>query len=237
MRIFIDIETQPTTNPNRIRELAASVQPPGNITRQESRDSWLSEKAPQAIEEAISKTALDATDGEIISIAFSEDDGDPTVLCQHPSEYDEAALLRTFVSKIEALTQHESIPSVTKDEAYRFAPWWIGHNTSFDLGFLWRRMAIHGIPARGLISNPSDIRHGKDHFCTMTAWAGHRDRISLDRLCKALGVKSPKDGVINGAMAWRFWRSGEVDQVKDYNARDVIATRDIFQKLEAINGR
>lgn len=235
MRIYIDIETQPTCDPNRITEIAASVQPPSNYTKQETRDNWFSEKGAQAIEEAVSKTALDATDGQIISIGFAEDDGDVTVICQHPGEYDEHLLIRRFIDAVEELRRDEAIPNATKDRPYTFPPYWVGHNVTFDLGFIWRRALIHGIALGELISGPGMAKSGKDYFCTMNQWAGPRDRISLDKLCKTLRIESPKESGVTGATAWRLWRAGEVELVKEYNARDVIATREIFQRMEALN--
>jgi hypothetical protein len=93
MRIYIDIETQPTSDPAVIADLTAKVQAPSNYTKAETIDAWWATKGEAAVQEAIGKTALDPTYGSIISIAISQDDGEPAVLMADPENYSERQLL------------------------------------------------------------------------------------------------------------------------------------------------
>ena len=235
MRIYIDIETQPTSDPAVIADLTAKVQAPSNYTKAETIESWWATKGESAVQEAIGKTALDPTYGSIISIAISQDDGEPTVLIADPENYSERQLLTEFSERIDSALDALGIETrLNPHTIYRPSPFWVGHNVSFDLGFIWRRMVINGVSPHFWIPSPAQFRHGKGCFCTMTAWAGHKERISLDRLCKTLGVPSPKATGMNGALAHVKWREGELEMVTEYNRADVIATREIFARLETM---
>lgn len=235
MRIFLDIETQPTDNAAAIVEISQKISPPSNYTKTETIQAWWADKGQQAIADAVGQTALDACLGSIISIGFSLDEGVPEVLISNPDEYDEKALLVQFQDRVElALNSYGEEKTCGPETGYVPDPYWVGHNLQFDLNFIWRRMAINGVTPRFWIPSPSNYRHGHGCFCTMIAWAGHRDRISLDRLCKTLGVQSPKQSGMNGAMAHRVWREGDIDTVIEYNRNDVVACREIYRRMEGM---
>ena len=118
---------------------------------------------------------------------------------------------------------------------FRPDPWWIAHNAAFDLAWLWKRAVIHGLSLPFKLPSPTEARHGKTHYCTMEAWAGYRDRISLDRLCRTLGIPSPKAGEISGTNAWQFWERGEIEAVQAYCAGDVEAARAVYHRLFSVN--
>jgi hypothetical protein len=69
----------------------------------------------------------------------------------------------------------------------------------------------------------------------MYAWAGYRDRISLDRLCRALEIPtkgSELDGEeIDGAKVWDFVRDGYADKVAIYCQADVERVRSVYQRI------
>jgi predicted PolB exonuclease-like 3'-5' exonuclease len=68
----------------------------------------------------------------------------------------------------------------------------------------------------------------------MTAWAGARNRVSLDKLCKAFGIETPKGG-IDGSKVWDYVKAGKIDEVAAYCARDVEATRKVYKRLTFAN--
>ncbi len=53
----------------------------------------------------------------------------------------------------------------------------------------------------------------------MEAWCDFKERISLDNLCQALGIKG-KDG-FDGSMVYDTWAAGEHERIKTYQADDV----------------
>ncbi len=240
MRLFIDIETCPTTDPAIIAGIAAGITPPGNLSKAETIAAWERDKKPAAIAEAVNKTALDAATGSIIAIGMATDDGEPLVLTRDPADESDADLLRRAFNHLsDCLNAATPISPTDGSRMYRPDPYLVGHNVAFDLGFLWRRAVIHGVIPDFTLPSPDAARHGKNCFCTMQHWAGYGQRISLSRLSRALGLPDPKQNAdgISGANAWNFWREGDVAMVKTYCAADVIAARSIFQRMEAMTAR
>ena len=106
----------------------------------------------------------------------------------------------------------------------------VGHNVSaFDLRFLWQRAVILGIPRPQSIpwqAKPWELQDA------MVMWNPDREkRISLDRLCKVLGIKSPK-GDLDGSKIAQAWADGRHDDIAHYCKADVDATRACWQKLK-----
>ena len=108
----------------------------------------------------------------------------------------------------------------------------IGHNIeAFDMRFMFQRSVIRNVRPT---LNLNMSRYSDNLFDTMTAWAGYQGRISLDALCKALGIPSPKNG-IDGSKVWDAVRDGRIDEVATYCAADVDATREAFLRMTFAN--
>lgn len=81
-----------------------------------------------------------------------------------------------------------------KANTHLYVPVVVAHHAGFDVRYIWQRAIILGVtpPAWWPVdARPWDTDRVYD---TMTAWAGHGNRIGLDRLCKALGITG-KTGV------------------------------------------
>lgn len=171
-------------------------------------------KAPAVAEEKWKKCSFDAAKGQICSIAWAIEDGD----VENIGAYDgtpEEDVIGFFFSKVAT-------------ECHRRTPFLIGHYIGgFDLKFLWRRAVILGIEPPFPL--PFAGRHGKDFYCTQTAWCGYKDTISMDNLAKALGIEGKGD--MDGSMVWPAWKAGEFDKVCEYNVSDVEVVRNIFNRL------
>jgi hypothetical protein len=99
------------------------------------------------------------------------------------------------------------------------APVIVAHYADFDIRVIWQRAKILGItPPVWWPLNYSRYRTD-EVYDTMTAWAGPNGRISLDDLCKALGVPG-KDG-FDGSMVWNAIQAGKLDEVCVYCDDDV----------------
>ncbi len=64
---------------------------------------------------------------------------------------------------------------------------------------------------------------------TMVEWAGSRDRISLDRLCKVFGIEGKGD--ITGADVYPMYKEGRIDEISQYCAHDVDITRAVYKRM------
>lgn len=67
-------------------------------------------------------------------------------------------------------------------------------------------------------------------FDTMAHWAGVGNRVSLEKLCIALSIESPKTG-LDGSKVAAAVAAGRLDDVAIYCAGDVEAVRRVFNRL------
>ena len=238
MRIFIDIETIGTTDPAVIAEIEAGISAPANYSKPESIQQWMETKGEIAKREAVGKTALDAALGSVIAIAWATVDMDePACLVRDPADPDDHELLENFIGQVDRTLKAAGITSPTDGSLIHVPDFYpIAHNAVFDIGYLWRRLVVNGIRPPFAFPSPATWRYGRDYSCTMVAWAGHKDRISLDRLCKALRVPSPKADGIDGSKVGDLWNAGDLDAIREYNRRDCVAVRACWERMEAIRG-
>jgi len=231
--ITIDIETIPSQQPGARDHIRASIKPPGTLKKPESIAAWWQLDSLAAVEETYRKQSLDGgLYGEIISMAIVGNDLDDDggwVACRTQSE-SEADLLNSFADAVVKRIDRAAAGLV---DGYNFAqdPYFIAHNAAFDLPFIWHRCIVNGVRLPFKFPRPS-AREGKDYGCTMLAWAGYGGRVSLDALCRALSIPSPKDGGIDGAGVYDAWLDGRYTDIADYNLRDALATRDVWQRLQ-----
>jgi DNA polymerase elongation subunit (family B) len=218
--IYLDIETIPSQSPDLLAKLRADVKPPGNIKKPESIAAWMEENADSAAAEAMEKTSFDPGYGHICTIAWAGEDDRFEPDCAHARTVEqEADVIRAFF---------DSLPRDTYG-----APMFVGHYIGgFDLRFILCRAVILGIPIPPQI--PRDPKPwDKSMFDTMTAWAGARGTISMDRLCEALGL--PSKGDFDGSMVAEAWATGEHETIIEYCKRDVEAVRAIHRRFVAVN--
>jgi 3'-5' exonuclease len=210
--VFIDLESIPVQCPDRRAGLVANAKPPANYSKPETIAKWREDNAA----DIIAKTALDPAAGHICSIAWAV--GDEGIVSSTIKRVeDERLAIEAFFA---------SLPQMGMT---RF----IGHYISgFDLRFIMCRAIVLGVKVPALW--PRDPKPWDQAvFDTMTAWAGARGTIGLERLCEALGIESPK-GDMAGNQVAAAWAAGEFDRIAAYNRRDVEAVRQVFKKFEAV---
>src|SRR5690606_32142188 len=101
----------------------------------------------------------------------------------------------------------------------------------FDVPYLVLRSVIHQVPARvDLLSSPYSLRPHLDLFRLIGHGRGGLGSTSLDVVCWALGIDSPK-GAMDGSMVAPAYARGEIESIASYNAADVRATAAVFRHL------
>ena len=226
MNIYLDIETIPGQAKGLKERIAETVTPPGSMKKAETIAKWEAEQKPAAVEEAWRKTSFNGDQGEIVCIAWAID-GEPVQCVSRVMavEQGEQLVLIDFFASIQQEIERQN----------GRLPVWIGHNVrDFDLRFIFQRAVIHDVCPPFRI--PHDARPGSDRiFDTMDAWAGFRNRISLDRLCRALGIPlkgSELDGEeIDGSKVWDFVKAGRIQDVVCYCKADVERVRQVHSRL------
>jgi hypothetical protein len=239
MNIFFDIETVPAQDPAHLDHIRAdmldkhiaareSIKAPGNYSKPDAITEYIAH-AQQAMDaafdaevsKAIEKTSFDGGLGQVVCISWALDHGDTYCLSVPSlSAADESALLQNWFSDLKKLHAGNS----------GTRPCLIGHNSNaFDIPFIWKRAIVHGV--RPPLWFPRDPKPwGESTFDTMTAWSGVKDRISMDRLCRVLGIPGKGDGP-SGADVWPMVQAGRIDEVAEYCRTDVARTRTIFKRM------
>lgn len=213
--IYIDLETIPTMREDIKAELRANLKPPATYKKAESIAEWFEREGEAALDQEYRKTALDGAYGEIIVIGVAIDDQEP--ISWWGDETDTIPLLNEYLDHV--------------PHAYEALV--VGHNVSqFDLRFLMQRCIVNGIKPHPIIRRAAQAKPWDTEkvFDTMTQWAGVGNRVSLDKLCKALSVPTPK-GDIDGSKVLDYVRQNRVQEVADYCEKDVAATREVHKRM------
>ena len=64
---------------------------------------------------------------------------------------------------------------------------------------------------------------------TMTLWHP-LNKIKFDRLCKILGVPSPKTDM-DGSKVYEAWKAGQIERIAEYCRGDVEAVRECERRI------
>lgn len=219
--VVIDIETVPSQIDWVRDELSAGIRPPGTLKKEDSIAAWERDEKPKAVEKAWLKTSLDGALGQIVAIGYAVDNEPVQVLSVRDlSRSSEIRVLYYFfdaMKKVHAGTSGR-------------APTLVGHNVvSFDLNFIWKRAVVLGVQPP--LWWPVDPKPWSEHvYDTMIRFAGVGNDISLDRLCRVLGIDGKGDGP-TGADVWKMVQEGRFDDVAEYCRKDVYRTRDVYQRM------
>lgn len=216
-QIVIDIETIPTQRQDVKDYIAKSVTPPGNISKAETIAKWNEESRPAAVQEAIEKTSFDGAFGQVVCVGIAVGDEKPVAIYS----LDERELLVNVNEALYNLPPNELLCTSL-----------VGHNVSaFDLRFLVQRFIVNGIQPHPVITRAAQAKpwDSEKVYDTMTQFAGVGNRISLDKLCLALGL--PGKGDITGADVWPMVQAGKLKEVADYCKDDVTKTHAVFKRM------
>ena len=233
-KIPLDIETIPGQAAAVLEALRADAEAekaecraPGNYKDPEKIAANIAEQhaaIDAAVMEKWRKTSFDGAYGQIAVVSFAIDGGEPVKVYrddwQAPGA--ETGLLEELRD-----TMHERLNPKTE-----LAAQIIGHNVSaFDLRFLVQRSIILGVKPHPVLARAAACKPWETDrvFDTMVQWAGVGNRISLDKLCKALGL--PGKGEIDGSKVWDYVRDGRIAEVADYCADDVRKVWAVYQRM------
>lgn len=216
--LSVDIETVPVDDALVRAEIAAGITPPGNMTKPETIAIWEETRKPALVEDAFARGGLSAVTGRIVCIGAVHKGGEQTWCGE-----DEAELLHLFFEYVSALGEPVTF---------------VGHAISgFDLPFLRQRAIVHRRKAplslrKAWSAKPWDVEHVGD---TMTAWSPDRDkRISLDRLCRLLGIPSPKADGMDGSQVYGLWQQGRLQEISNYCLADCRAALACYERIQEV---
>jgi len=103
---------------------------------------------------------------------------------------------------------------------------------SFDAPYIHLRSAINHVkPSRNLMPYRYDHKTHCDLLEQFTFYGATR-RFTLDFYLKRFGIKSSKDGGIDGSKVTQMFRDGKRKEIARYCAKDVKATAELFKYWE-----
>ncbi len=216
--LYLDIETIPTSDAEKIAEIASAITAPKSMSKPETIAQWETDTKPSLVSEAVAKTSFSGAYGKVCCIGWAWNVSMPKTICA-VGEHD------TLTHAFERITTERPRHAVTTI---------VGHYVAaFDLRFLMQRAIVLGIKMPDWF--PRDPKPwSREVFDTMTAWAGAKDSISLDKLCKVLGL--PGKGDIDGSMVAELWRRGELEVIAEYCRDDVERVRNVHRKMQVAFG-
>lgn len=217
--LILDIETIGTRKQEVRDYIANTIKPPATIKLPASIEKWHKESKAEAVEEAIAKTGLDGAFGQVVCVGYMFE-----FECSASAIYglDEPVLLTELNALMDTIPRSEW-----------FTTQIVGHNVhAFDLRFLLQRYIVNGIKPHIVLLRAMTAKPWATESCfdTMTQFAGATNRISLDKLCMALGVPSPK-GDMDGSMVSQAVADGRLGDVVDYCKKDVEATYACYKRM------
>jgi hypothetical protein len=170
------------------------------------------------VDEAVAKTGLDGSFGRICVIGWAVDDEKPQTVYDATNE---GAVLEDFAARLWVPPSDRHTTCI------------IGHNVSgFDLRFLTQRFIVNGIKPPMVIARAAQAKPWESEkvFDSMVQWAGVGGRVSLDKLCLALSIPSPK-GDLDGSKVAAYVAAGRIEEVAAYCRKDVEAARAIWRRM------
>jgi 3'-5' exonuclease len=134
------------------------------------------------------------------------------------------------------------ISVIPSDEASMLATFWkhVGkfqqiitfNGRGFDAPFLHIRSAMLGVAAtRNLVPNRYNANEHCDLLDQLTFYGATR-KFSLDFICRSFGFESPKQQGITGQDVGQLFADNRIEEIVEYNYRDLLATRELFMRWE-----
>lgn len=113
-----------------------------------------------------------------------------------------------------------------------FVTW---NGRAFDVPYLMVRSAVHGvIPSQDLMAHRylGSQRFGVKHidlYDQVRFYGAVQRPGSLHLWCRALGIDSPKSGDVAASDVGEAFRQGKFLEIAQYNARDLFATKAVYE--------
>lgn len=203
------------------------------LTHWIERESMSSTEYKKNVDKVKDRLGLSPLTGKIVSIAvYNPDTKKGAVYFQAPGKKiasfnkgdiefvatDEQGILKNFWA---AAVKYEEFVTYN------------GH--CFDVPFIITRSAVNRIrPTKNLMSNRyyrSQYINAKhvDLMDQMTFYGAVQNRPKLHLVCRAFGIKSPKDEGVAGGDVAKLFQKGYYQKIAEYNVRDVVATAELYK--------
>jgi hypothetical protein len=223
IEIILDIETLPTSRADIKARCVKDVAPPGNYKKPETIDQWWASEGDAKKEEAVARTALDGTWGEVLCIGFAVNDFPVEIITGDT----EAELLENFGRELNLQCQQE----MSSGDQWQVMARWIGHNIiDFDLRFLWQRSKLLRVTFPFHLPTQ---RYDSHVYDTMREWKGYKDLISQKDLELAFGITRNDPLPNGGGDVFQAYKEGRIDDIKEHCRLDIEGLRTIYRRMKS----
>ncbi len=109
-----------------------------------------------------------------------------------------------------------------------------GHNIKeFDVPYICRRAIVHGLTLPSILDISGKKPWEVNHLDTMDMWkfGDRKTFVSLDLLCRLMGVETPKDDISGEQVARVYRDEQDLPRITAYCEKDVVATAKLLMKL------
>lgn len=218
--LFLDIETVPLVY--KFEELDEKTQ-----TLYSDKTRFL-QKDDLGPEDVYDRAGIYAEFGKIvcISVGFVTDQmGEKEIRIKSFYGDDEKQLLTEFC---DLLNNHYNTP--------RHAL--CGHNgKEFDFPFIARRLLINGMELPGMLDIAGKKPWEIQHLDTLELWkfGDYKHFTSLSLLTHIFGIPTPKDDISGADVARVYYEENDVERIKVYCQKDVVALIQLFLKFRGEN--
>lgn len=206
------------------------------LTRWIRRESETEAEYETALNDVKNRLGFSPLTGEIVAIGVYDVEKDKgAVYFQSPdgsvSDSEEENMKYRVLDEKKMLEQFWSL--VEKyDEFVSF------NGRAFDVPFLMIRSAIHGVkPTKNLAGKRyiGTQNRGEKHIDLLdqlTFYGTVRKKGNLHLWCRAFGIKSPKAEGVTGDDVGKLFKEKKFLEIARYNAGDLRATKELFEKWE-----
>ena len=108
------------------------------------------------------------------------------------------------------------------------------HNgKEFDFPYIARRMLVNGIKLPFLLDTAGRKPWEIQHLDTLQLWkfGDYKHYTSLDVLTTLFGIPTPKQEIDGSDIARVYWEDKDLNKIKDYCQRDVVAIAQLILKF------
>lgn len=224
--LFLDIETVPAVGhyqelPERLQEMWQSKV---EKTRLRMPDRYAKDDSIGDI--YMKDAAIFAEFGKIVCISVGY---------IYQQEEKEHLRLKSFYNDDEAILLNEFAELLTHwDKPDRTL---CGHNIKeFDIPYIARRMLINGIKLPKILNIAGKKPWEVQFLDTLELWkfGDFKNYTSLNLLTAVFDIPTPKDDIDGSMVGQVYYETGDLKRIAHYCEKDVIATTQVFLK---INGR
>lgn len=198
---------------------------------------WRPDSEEDPEDTAMSELGLSPLTGEVVALGVLD------------VETNKGAVYFQAPGQTIALSEHDGVKLCQQTEKELLEKFWqlserythfVTYNgRTFDIPYLMIRSAIHGLkPTKDLmrnryLTNQAGNAWHIDLFDQFRFYGSLNGFGSLHLACRAFGIKTPKDGLIDGSKVSEYFHAGRYQEIAEYNARDLFATSELYKKWRA----